>query len=406
MTNKIVLISDDKDFFEFIRAKLALRKSDELFTFSFDVVPDKLEFLRTSLLIINSESSKEKTLDLLNIFKGTPCIISAFNEDLAFKHQCYKNGAFDYITLLTPDAEFQARLIPGLSVTSLLEKNLQYREILVKSNIVMPNNEVFLNYNYIIDKELEDIEKYSKKAVFMAISPDDKTKFLVPANVIETIILNNIRKNDILMNFASNKYFLLLFDSDINTAQKVWDNIRTKLPQKLYAGFSVILNQKRQQLINEVLNKLHEAISYGKDSVNQNPNPVVTLSTINGINSNCANFKLFRKEFEKKLEQVINPVFYQMNQKYSGKISGLTFEQGTGDGYGTFYIKERHSYSCFKITSPGFSKINIDITYHQNTNKIDAKRITLEPEELEPGLLEDLLEQFILEFKKGDANDT
>ena len=34
MTNKIVLISDDKDFFEFIRAKLALRKSDELFTFS------------------------------------------------------------------------------------------------------------------------------------------------------------------------------------------------------------------------------------------------------------------------------------------------------------------------------------------------------------------------------------
>ena len=143
MTNKIVLISDDKDFFEFIRAKLALRKSDELFTFSFDVVPDKLELLRTSLLIINSESSKEKTLDLLNIFKGTPCIISAFNEDLAFKHQCYKNGAFDYITLLTPDAEFQARLIPGLSVTSLLEKNLQYREILVKSNIVMPNTKFF-----------------------------------------------------------------------------------------------------------------------------------------------------------------------------------------------------------------------------------------------------------------------
>ena len=402
MTNRIVLISDDKNFFDFVRTKLALRKSDELFTFSFDVVLEKIELLKNSVLLVNSETSKEKTLDLLNIFKGTPSIVLAFNDDAEYKNKCYKAGAFDYITLLTPDSEFQARMIPALSVSTVLQKNLQYREILVKSNIVMPNNEVFLNYNYIIDKELEDITTYSKKTVFIAVSPNDKAKFLIPQNVIETVILNNIRKNDILMNFAPNKYFLFLFDVDIDSAQNCWNKIKEKLPQKLYAGFSVVLNQKRQQLINEVLNKLHEALSYDKDSINEPLNPVIGLATINGTNPNCANFKLFRKEFEKKLEQVINPVFYQISQKYSGKLNGIILEQATGDGYGTFYIKERHSYSCFKITSPGFSKINIDVTYHQNTNKVDAKRITLDPEELEPGLLEDLLEQFILEYKKGD----
>jgi len=400
MANRIVLISDDLDFFEFIRAKLVLRKSDELFTFSFDDVPEKMPFLKTALLIINSESSKEKSLELLKTYRDNPAIILAFNDDINFKNRCYKAGAFDYITLLTPDAEFQARLVPALSVATLLEKNNQYREILVKSNIVLPNSEVFLNYNYILDKELEEIQSKSQKAIFVAISPDDKAKFLLPSDLIESIILKNIRKNDILMNFAVNKYFLLLFDTDLTAAQKIWDKIRAQFPQKLYAGFSIILNQKRQQLINEVLNKLHEAINYDKGSVNKNPNPVVTLSTINGINSDCANFKMFRKEFEKNLEKVVNPVFYLIQQKYMGKLDGMTLEQGSGDGYGTFYIKDRFASSCFRITCPGFSKINIDITYQKNSSNIDAKRITLDPEELEPGLLEDLLEQFILEYKQ------
>ena len=53
-----------------------------------------------------------------------------------------------------------------------------------------------------------------------------------------------------------------------------------------------------------------------------------------------------------------------------------------------------------------FSKINIDITFQRDATTVDAKRITLEPEELEAGLLEDLLEQFILEYKRGDENES
>ena len=123
MANKIVLISDDNDFFDYIRAKLALRKSDELFTFGFDNVPEKLHLLESSVLIVNSEGAKDKTLDLLKLLKGTPVIVSAFNEDSDYMLKCYKLGMLDYITVLTPEKEFQARLVPALTVASLLEKN-------------------------------------------------------------------------------------------------------------------------------------------------------------------------------------------------------------------------------------------------------------------------------------------
>lgn len=401
MASKIVLISDDSDFFDYIKEKFSLRKSDELYTFNFDSIPDKLHLLLSSVLIVNCEGTKDKTLELLKLLKDTPIIISAYNEDEEYKLECYRAGALDYITLLTSTKEFQARLTPALSIASLLEKNSQYREILVRNNVLTQNNEVFIDYNFILDKELEELDKSSKRAVFAAIAPNEKTKFFLQPNIIETIILNNIRKNDILMNYAANKYFLLLFDTDLESASNLWKKIETQMPQKLYAGMSSVIGQKRQQLINEALNKLHEAVNYDKSIVNNKPTPINSLNTLQNQTSGYSNFKLFRQEFSRKLEQVITPVFYQIQQKYTGKLSGITIQQGAGDGYGIFYVKGKHTSSSFRITCPGFSKINIDITYQKDTSNIDAKRITLEPEELEAGLLEDLLEQFILEYKKG-----
>lgn len=406
MSDKIALISEDSNFFDFIKTKLELRKSDELFLFNFDKVPENISLLETAVIIVNSEDSQEKTLDLLSLFSNTPIIVFAFNDDDIFRRKCYRAGVFDFLTVLTSDAEFRARMIPALSVTSLLKKSQQYRELLVSKNIITKENEVFLDYNHIIDLELDDIKSNLKKAVFGAISPTDKGKFLLKPALLESVILNNIRKNDILMNYAPNKYFIILFDTDISAVKKTWEKISSQLPEKVYAGFCNILNQNRERLINEALNKLHEAINNDRGVLSATHNPLKGLNTIQTSSAALYNFKMFRQEFDKKFEQIIAPVFYQIQQKYSDKIRGVSFEQGSGDGYGVFYIKGKQTISSFKITSPGFSKINIDMTYQKSANNIDAKRIVLEPEELEQGLLEDLLEQFVLEYKRGDENDS
>lgn len=401
MANRIVLISDDSDFYDYIRTKLELRKSDELFSFSFDEVPEKLHMISSAVLIINSEGNQSKTIDLLKLVKGIPSIVSAYNEDDVFKRKCYREGMFDYITLLTSDAEIRARMIPALNAASILEKNRLYREILAKNNIIAKNNEVYTDYNYIIDTSLERLAETRQKAVFAAISPGDKTKFMLQPNLIETILLNNIRKNDLVMNYAPNKYFMLMFDIDMNSAQKLWGKILSQFPRKIYAGFVTVTNQKRQKLVDEALNKLHNAINNKKDDDNQVNSNINGLGVLSEENNSYTNFKMFKQDFGHKIENIITPVFYHIQQKYTDKLMGVSFEQGTGDGYGTFYIKSSHSSGCFRITSPGFSKINIDITCSKNSQTVDTKRITLEPEELEAGLLEDLLEQFISDYKNG-----
>lgn len=399
MASKIILISDDSNFFDYIKPKLELRKSDELFMYNFDSIPNIIHHIENSLLIVNSENAKEKTLDFLNLFNYTPIIVFSFNEDDIYRRKCYRAGAFNYLTLLTPDAEFRARIIPALSICTLLEKKNQFRNILVSNNIINPDNDVYIDYNQILDKELELINKDMKTAVFVAISPNEKSKFLIQAKIIEAVILNNIRHNDILINYAPNKYFLIMFDTNIQSAQMLWNKITTKLPEKLYAGFCMILNQKRQQLINEALNKLHLAINSDKD--------IQTSTSVNLYDnvSNYTNFKLYRKDFEKKVDKIVTPAFYQVQQKYLKEFKGIMLEQQFSNGTGNFTIKDKSQVCSFKITTPGFAKINIDITCQKDNNIIDTKRISLEPEELEGGLIEDLLEQFITEYKKGYKHD-
>ena len=60
-------------------------------------------------------------MDLLKLLRGTPVIVFA-NEDEVFRRKCYRSGMFDFMTILTPDAEFRARIIPALTVSSILEK--------------------------------------------------------------------------------------------------------------------------------------------------------------------------------------------------------------------------------------------------------------------------------------------
>ncbi len=395
MPNRVVLVSEDSDFFEYFTSRLGLRKSDELFKYDFGAVFEKIRLFADSVLIINSEGVEDKTIELLISARNIPSIIFAYNENSDFKVKTYKLGALSFVTPFTSDEEFNTRIASALNVASNLQKADKYRQILVKNDLLMPNNDVFIGYTTLLDEELKKISAVSCKAVLVAISPNEQNKFLIESSQLEEAILNNIRKTDILMSFAANKYFALLYNTDINSAKKVWEKIKNSIPEKIYAGFSSVNSKSRQQLVNDVLNKLHEAINADKNNLN-------TQLMIN--NNSNKNFKTFRQEFNKRIEQIVMPVFYQIQQKFNSKLFGMMIEQNCGEGFKRICIKSRHNLAALEITWPGFSKINIDISYDTKKN-VQPKRISFEPDELEAGLLEDLLERFIIEFKKEIEDD-
>ena len=392
---KIILVSDDSDFFEYIIPKFKIRKSDELFEYNFSAIPDKIHMLSSSVLIVNAENNHEQVLQLLDIVSNAPVIVFEYNYDEDFKIAAYKKGMYAYITVITQEQEIDAKFSSALRYISSVSKSSVYRKLLVDKSVIKSDNDVFLNFNEVLDNEIANIKKNVSTATLLAISPDEKTKYLIQPHQIETVIINNIRNSDILMNYSHNKYFLLLNNTDINTAKTLWKKISSTLPARICAGFTSIDNKNRQQAVNDALNSLHNAF--------------ISESSVDTLNDHIevSNFKHLRQEFDKNFEQVVLPVFYHIQQKYNDKLFGIKIKQNIGnDGCGYLYLNSDKLTAEFKIACPGFSAINIDIKYILSDNSVNSyldnlqpKRITLDPEQLEAGILQDILEEFVNEFK-------
>lgn len=395
MQDKLVLISDDSNFFEYIIPMLSLRKSDELYKYSFNDIPERLHLLTSSILIINSENHKEQTLQLLKLSESVPSIVFGYNDDdMDFKIEAYKAGMYDYFSMSTSKDELTARLMPALKSMSFINKQNLYRSILVKNKLISENNEVFLDSNNMLEQEFEKIHREAAYATLGAISPNEKSKFTLNPNQIETIILNNIRKNDLLINFAQNKYFLILYDIKLEKAKKLWNKISKNFSEPIFAGFVQIGDKSRQQAVNEVLNNLHQEINKSNEQ-------------FSGPNVFCGdNFVQNRNQFKKKIRQIISPVFYHIQQTYNDKLFGMRIIPECTQDYSILQILSGDTSGMMKISSPGLTKINIEISYRgvRKGQSLNPKRILLEPDELESGLLQDLAEQFIMEFKSEVDN--
>ena len=112
-----------------------------------------------------------------------------------------------------------------------------------------------------------------------------------------------------------------------------------------------------------------------------------------------------KQNFFNNLEKIIVPVFYQLQQKYSLRFKNYSINHSYQNGLGLFEIVGKINSANVKISCPGLSKINIDFLYLQNSQMLDKKRISFEPYELDAGLLTDLMEQFILEYKQIINNE-
>lgn len=399
MSAKIVLVSDDTDFFDYVKEKLSFRQSDELFSFNFEQIINKCNLFSNVVLIVDSENSNEKVLELLKIFKSFPIIVFTYNDDSDFRKECIKAGAFDCLSVINDGNDIEFVLKSALKYFDVYKKNKFYRDILIKKDVLSEHNEVYLDYTFIIENELEKISKNLQRVVFVAISPAEKSKLLVKSNLIETVILNNIRTNDILLNFAANKYFLILYDSTLENAQRILESIIEKLQYKLYAGLTVVTHQNRQQLIDETLEKLHRAINQDCSFVKDIQLNGINIKNLGNSDDAYGNFKNYKNDFEKKIIQILEPVFYHIEQKYMNKSDLIIqIENKNNKEFKSVYLKNKNYECTVHIKNSGFSKINIDIKLKNEGTDVETKRIPINPEDITSEIIENIFEQIISEF--------
>ncbi len=410
--NKIVLISDNSQANEILLSKInLLRDTDIVQVVQLNDSIDVLKKLVPEIIIFYAETYNNSCFDLLDEIKSTaaisniPILFVCDRIEQDFILSAFDSGIDDYILLAASEAEISMRIIWCLQKSVLVKKCSEHLNQLVNLEVVYSDN-YFYREEY-VDKifagVLKNLSINKKQGSFLIMTPDIDCKQKLSPSLLASILKKNVRTSDIVGIKENDKFYILLQNTPIEAVEGFYNRFKEELTEEysvcvgaadaLYADFVKIEKFAKIALQDALVQKKSFVIS----------EPTLRKNSENWFDSSDMsvphkNFKLFKQSFTKKLNNVITPVFYQMQKMYEETLFETEIEQFSAEDKSFFALKKGQRKSILTINYPGFSKINIDFS-HNGVNREENSRISLSLSELDNQSLSSIIEQFIKEFK-------
>lgn len=409
--NNIILITNNKNIVDNLKPKLVLlRDIDNILTTTYAEAITNIQKVSPEVILIYCSTEKDACLELIRKIKTNEktrnssilLFVDEFEQD--FILNAYDEHIDDYLNINADDVEILIRTIWGFKKNGYISANRKQKSLLEKLNIIDKNTSFYTGEycEKIFENEFKDLEENGDEGILMLISASEESKTKLSPLQLAKAIKTSVRNSDVVVHSSANRFFVLLRETQLKGAFTVWDKIKRAVGEQytIKAGISSVGGKHFSDLQKELLNALVEATSTNQDLIIVSDEEKASSDDwLDKINPQ-KNFKLFKQAFNKKLEKVITPIFFQMQKMYEDKLFKTQIEQYSNETLSSFILKSENKLSELKITYPGFSKINIDII-HQGLDSPENKRISLDLTELEETKLTQILEEFIAEFKNS-----
>ncbi len=413
--SNLILITNKDSVLDILKPKLVLlREIDNIISAKYSDAIDVVKKVAPDMVLIYCSSEKEECLDLIRKIKtdkstentSVLLVLDEYNQD--FILNAYDENISDFFTMGSDDAEILIRTLWCLKKYTLAATISKQQILLEKLGVIDKTTGFFAEKDSakIFETEFEVLKKTSTEAILMLVSASEESKTTLSVNTLSHGIKKSTRNSDVIVHAPSNRFFLLLPETNLRGAFRVWDKIKNNIgtEHNIVAGVSEIEGKDFADLKKELLNAIIEANSTEQNLVivNENIQDCSNEDWLGKMSCKQKNFKLFKQAFTKKLDKVITPVFFQIQKLYEDKLFDTKIEQFSNETLSSFSLKNPKQSSELKITYPGFSKINVDII-HQGLDSPENKRFNLDLTELDEKKLTQILEGFIKEFK-GSIN--
>jgi len=408
--SNIILISNDAKVEEVLKPKLVLlREIDNIQLSIYDEAIQNIKEALPEIVLLYCDKEKDACLKLIREIKTNNelknisilLIVKEYNQD--FVLSAYDENITDYFALDADDAEVLIRTIWGFKKNALVTTINKQHNLLEELNVINKKTG-FYSSEYcekVFEVEFKNLDKTKEEGILMLVSASEDSKTKLNPVILANAIKNSTRNSDIVVHAPSNRYYVLLPETSLKGAYRVWDKIKQTVGTEftVIAGLSSVEDKQFETLKGELLKALAEATATQKDLVVVNEEEKDFSSDWLGkMSATQKNFKLFKQAFNKKLDKVVTPVFFQMQKLYEEKLFETEIEQYSNSTLSAFILKNAANISELKITYPGFSKINVDVV-HQGFDSPENRRINLDLTELDEAKLTQILEEFIQEFK-------
>ncbi len=403
--NTVLLITNNEDIKASLEKNLVLlREEDGLLSADYDSAPDIIYDKKPDIVLVHEFEQRDRTIGIIKylkekrVFENTNIILIVDRYDRDFILSAYDEGIDDYITRESDPSEMLIRVINCIKKS---EKNKEIRFLkhyLTHYGIVAEQSGFFSSKfaQEIFESELIS-NNYAENS-FMIISPDEDGLRKFSEVKMHSAIQKSIRSGDIVAESSGSRYSLLL-NANSDGAVVVLEKIKSMLPEgfSIKAGITKINTRKFSDIEKRATCALNVAL--------MNNNDYVVYSDVETKNDNWLaeqeegekSYKFFRAIFNKKLENVIAPVFYRLQQTYDDKYDNTKIEQFTSEQQSVFRLVYGNNEGRLKIVYPGFSKVVIYITY-SGLDSPENREFTVPINQIDQKEIAKIVEEYISEF--------
>lgn len=393
MSENILLISEDKSSLESLFSNVSVLQRGEIIALTPIASLKKALSQDVKVVLINESeyfyNEIFKTIEIIKRANSDICIIVILSKnDDEFVAECYKNGVYDFINNSSSNQEFNVRILNCLKYLMLKEKSGILSVFLNNTSSINAKTGLFTHKS--LKENFDNIcDEYSffKTGSYIVLSIDSSVKTKVSMNRLALYLKKYLRQTDVIAQ-GTGKYYLLLPRTDLNGAKTVVEKVSASMGKdiRIHAGISLLDVKDFYELEKDANDSLKSAIVNDKLYVCLGENMNIDENVSGSLGKN-KHFKLFEKLFNKKLYELIEPLFFRKEKEFQAKSGYINVSQYANKVECVFSLRYGEKQSELVLRYDGFAKFNLKIIHKgldtcENTqaeiplNVLDEKLLT------------------------------
>jgi DNA-binding response OmpR family regulator len=441
----VLIVSDKQNDILDIQSKMNISRSmDTVISCPLDKTVEFSRKYQPGVVILFAHKKDEKLFEICKIIRQDPhlkhisiiFIFDEFNEE--FILASLTAGINDYIVSPIKKIDILAHLSWCLKKNELI-RELEFKTSMLKElGVIDKVTGLYLSSfsNIVFNYHINNARRNGRPLIFMAVSPDLQHKNKINNEYLSKAIKKTSRNTDVAGISDDGVFFVLLPETELKGGYTFYNKLIKNLGNMftISAGFCESFSEMDYESLKFLsLKALSEAMANGgnrvfvcnsdlfKAEVKNIPQKSQGISPgkqenhnqeerfpsdqqknwIDKIQVNKKSYDYFRKEFKKKVHEVIAPVFYKMRDNLKIKYpTSIIIDHDITETKCSFSVKEifKGTESIVQIIDPGLSYVKME-HYLIKEGKQSVTRYNIELNDITEKYLGEILQDLLNEFE-------
>ena len=396
--SKIAIVSDKTTLHQTIQSKLILLRKDDVI-----IKCDTENAIKSTsdadIILLHTPDLTEKTIDLITTLKKQTneiiLILETYNPKTLLN--TYDKGIYDFCTINVTNYELLIKIINAKKALKKEKKLETLKNILKNKGSLKHYSEVYTNIADIINGN--NIPEFRNSTILALTLISDNQKNLNINNFENNI---PVRENDIIINYEPSKYLIILPQTSLQNGIPVFN----KISEYSQTNIKGVIFEYNNENANEIKNKI-KRLETELDNTNENlltwefkESEETEEDWLNTeITETKKNYKIFQNIYNKKIQSVIEPVFYRTKQKYEKTLKNTKIKYYTDKDRCEFIVVNFERNNTLQINFNNSVLLNINLIF-KGLDTPENETSSVSFSDFTTRYLTDLLEEFIQKGEK------